>query len=113
MRYWFNGVHWCSCMYPVTPAYIRIEGKEGSHMLKNIKRKLSIFLVAAFAAIVSCVSAFAESAGSASTAVTGAMTTVANDMVATGNAIVPIALTVVGIALVVVFGVKMFKKVAK
>lgn len=41
------------------------------------------------------------------------MTTVANDMIATGNAIIPIALTVVGIALVVVFGVKMFKKVAK
>lgn len=54
-----------------------------------------------------------ESNGTANTAVTTAMQTVANDMIATGNAIVPIALTVVGISLVVIFGVRMFRKIAK
>lgn len=53
------------------------------------------------------------SAGTANTAVVDAMQTVANDMRATGNAIIPIALTVVGISLVVVFGVRMFKRLAK
>lgn len=54
----------------------------------------------------------AEETGTANSAVTGAMQTVANDMIATGNAIIPIALTVVGISLVVIFGVRMFKKIA-
>lgn len=58
---------------------------------------------------------FAEevTSGVANSAVTNAMTTVANDMVATGNAVVPIALTVVGISLVVVYGVRIFRKLAK
>lgn len=54
-----------------------------------------------------------ESSGTANSAVTSAMQTTANDMIATGTAVIPIALTVVGLALVVVFGVRLFKKVAK
>lgn len=54
-----------------------------------------------------------ESSGTANTAVVSAMQTTANDMLATGTSIIPIALTVVGLALVVVFGIRMFKKVAK
>ena len=53
------------------------------------------------------------SSGTANSAVTAAMQTTANDMIATGTAVIPIALTVVGLALVVVFGVRLFKKVAK
>lgn len=59
------------------------------------------------------VTAFAEETGTANAAVVSAMTGVANDMVATGNAVIPVALTVVGIALVVVFGVRMFRRIAK
>lgn len=84
--------------------------------MKEKFKKLSVVLMSMLATMLVCVSAFAESSGgtgTASTAVTGAMQTVANDMIATGNAIIPIALTVVGIALVVVFGVRIFKKVAK
>lgn len=76
-------------------------------------KKLSLVLMSLLAVMICSVAAFAESTGTANTAVTGAMQTVANDMIATGNSIIPIALTVVGIALVVVFGVRMFKKVAK
>lgn len=82
--------------------------------MKEKFRKLSVVIMSMLATMLVCVSAFAETTGgTANSAVTGAMQTVANDMVATGNAIIPIALTVVGIALVVVFGVRMFKKVAK
>lgn len=79
----------------------------------KINKKVMALLVSFALAVMGSLSVFAESAGSASTAVTGAMQTVANDMLATGNAIIPIALTVVGLALVVVFGVRIFKKVAK
>lgn len=41
------------------------------------------------------------------------MSGVANDMVATANAIIPVALTVVGISLVVVFGIRIFRRIAK
>lgn len=86
--------------------------------MKEKFRKLSVVIMSMLATMLVTVSAFAESGGgtgtgTASSAVTGAMQTVANDMVATGNAIIPIALTVVGIAMVVVFGVRIFKKVAK
>lgn len=54
-----------------------------------------------------------EPSGTANSAVVSAMQTTANDMLATGTSIIPIALTVVGLALVVVFGIRMFKKVAK
>lgn len=82
--------------------------------MKEKFKKLSVVLMSLLATMLVCVSAFAESGGgTANSAVTGAMQTVAGDMIATGNAIIPIALTVVGIALVVVFGVRMFKKVAK
>lgn len=77
-------------------------------------KKAIVAMLAVMCSLISCMAVFAESgSGTANSAVTGAMTTVANDMIATGNAIIPIALTVVGIALVVVFGVRMFKKVAK
>lgn len=56
--------------------------------------------------------AFAESVGTANAQVTGAMTTIANDMLATGTAIIPIALTTVGMAMVVIFGIRIFKRVA-
>ena len=66
------------------------------------------------AVIMTTMPVLAESTGgTANTAVSGAMQTVANDMIATGNSVIPIALTVVGLAMVVVFGVRMFKKVAK
>ena len=82
--------------------------------MKNRFKKVSVAILSMLACMLCCVCAFAESTGgTANTAVTGAMQTVAGDMIATGNAIIPIALTVVGIALVVVFGVRMFKKVAK
>lgn len=54
-----------------------------------------------------------DTAGTANNDVVSAMTTVAGDMRATGNAIIPVALTVVGLGLVVVFGVRIFRKVAK
>lgn len=75
--------------------------------------KVALFTALCFA--LSCVSVFAESGsgGTPNNAVVSAMTTVSNDMVATAESIIPVALTVVGIALVVVFGVRIFKKVAK
>ena len=76
-------------------------------------KKLLVAMMAVICSLAMTSLAFASATGTANSAVTGAMETVANDMIATGNAIIPIALTVVGIALVVVFGVKMFKKVAK
>lgn len=79
----------------------------------NKIKKVVFVMLAVMSALISSVAVFAESSGTANSAVTGAMQTVANDMLATGNAIIPIALTVVGISLVVIFGVRMFKKVAK
>lgn len=54
-----------------------------------------------------------ESTGTANSAVVSAMTTVANDMSATATSLIPVALTVVGISLVVVFGIRIFKRIAK
>ena len=82
--------------------------------MRNRFKKVSVVMLSVIACMLCAICAMAESTGgTANTAVTGAMQTVAGDMIATGNAIIPIALTVVGIALVVVFGVRMFKKVAK
>lgn len=53
-----------------------------------------------------------EATGTANQAVVSHMTSVANDMVATGTSIIPVALTVVGLSLVVVYGIKMFKRIA-
>lgn len=76
-------------------------------------KKYKKYLVGVPVALVSSVGVMAtESTGTANAAVTQAMTDVANDMVATGTAIIPIALTVVGLSIVVVFGVRMFRKVA-
>lgn len=79
----------------------------------RISKKVVALFVAFALSIIGAFSVFAESVGTASSAVTSAMTTVANDMLATGNAIIPIALTVVGLAMVVVFGVRIFKRIAK
>lgn len=68
-------------------------------------------LVGTGLALVAPVSVFAESSGTANTAVVTAMTDVANDMTATASSIIPIALGVVGIAIVVVFGIKIFRKI--
>lgn len=76
-----------------------------------MKKKL-LLPGAAVSSFAAPVWVLAQETGTANTAVTNAMQTVANDMVATGNAVIPIALTVVGISLVVIFGVKMFRKVA-
>lgn len=83
--------------------------------LKNVvKDKAKYLLVAAPATCAASVPVLAESgSGTANTQVTSAMQTLANDMIATGNAIIPIALTVVGIAMVVLFGIRIFKSVAK
>lgn len=83
--------------------------------LKKLKKKATVMVATAIATAAAAVPVLAEggSTGSANTAVTNAMQTVAGDMIATGNSIVPIALTVVGISLVVIFGVRMFRKIAK
>lgn len=80
-----------------------------------MKKKLALVPMSVLAGMAPTALVFAEESGggTANTAVTNAMQTVAGDMIATGNAIIPIALTVVGISLVVIFGVRMFKKVAK
>lgn len=70
-------------------------------------------IVAVPVAFATSLPVLASESGTANTAVVSAMTTVANDMVATGNSIIPVALTVVGIGLVVVFGVRIFRKIAK
>lgn len=81
--------------------------------MDKIKKRLVAVSVMLFGILMGSLSVFAESAGTANSAVTTAMQTVANDMIATGNAVIPIALTVVGVALVVVFGIRMFKRIAK
>lgn len=64
-------------------------------------------------ALMSVMPVMAQEGGTANSAVTTAMNTVANDMIATGNSVIPIALTVVGLAMVVVFGVRIFKRIAR
>lgn len=83
------------------------------NFFKTAKGRVMMAMLSVMAVMICSLNAFAESSGSANSAVTSAMTTVANDMVATGNSIIPIALTVVGLAIVVVFGIRMFKKIAK
>lgn len=83
------------------------------NFFKTAKGRIAVAMMSIMAIMVCSLNAFAESAGTANSAVTSAMTTVANDMVATGNSIIPIALGVVGLAIVVVFGIRLFKKIAK
>jgi len=78
-------------------------------MLSKVKYGVAVI----GASVPMTLTAFAEDAGTANTAVVTAMTTVANDMKATATSIIPVALTVVGISLVVVFGVRIFKRIAK
>lgn len=71
------------------------------------------FLVAVPMAVVASVPALAEEAsGTANSAVVTALTGTANDMVATGTSLIPVALTVVGLSMAVVFGIRLFKKIA-
>ena len=79
--------------------------------MKKISKRMFSVLMAVVASLATSVVAFAESSGTANTAVTSAMTTVANDMTATATTIIPIALGVVGISMVVVFGIKIFKRI--
>ena len=82
--------------------------------IRNQKKKITVFFLTALCCIMSvCAAAFADTTGTANSAVTTAMTQVAADMVATINAMIPIALTVVGIILVVMAGIRAFKKLAK
>lgn len=75
-------------------------------MKKSLMVSLPVALMASFPV-------FAEGAtGSANDAVVSALTGTANDMVATGTSLVPAALTVVGLSLAVIFGIKLFKKIA-
>lgn len=74
-------------------------------------RKSSLMIVPV--ALMSTLPVMAQESGTANSAVTSAMTTVANDMIATGNSVIPVALTVVGLAMVVVFGVRIFKRIAR
>lgn len=81
--------------------------------LTSTKGKVITMLMTAMLCIMAALPVFAEgSTGTANSDVTSAFTTVAADMVATGTALIPIALTVVGISLVVVYGIKIFKKIA-
>lgn len=79
--------------------------------MKRLNKKVLVCMMSFVAALCMSISAFAETTGSANTAVTTAMTSVANDMTATATAIIPVALTVVGISMVVVFGIKVFKRI--
>lgn len=85
------------------------------NLVSKMRGKLKYLLVAALTICAMAVPAFAsgETTGTANTQVTSAMQSLAADMIATGNAIIPIALTVVGIAMVVLFGIRIFKSVAK
>lgn len=80
--------------------------------MKKISKRMFAVLMAVVASLATSVVAFAEGAGTANSAVTSAMTSVANDMTATATSLIPIALGVVGIAMVVVFGIKIFKRIA-
>lgn len=75
-------------------------------------RKLRVILFTALFTLAMSAVAFAESTGTANSAVTSAMTSVANDMTSTATSLIPIALGVVGIAMVVIFGIKIFKRIA-
>lgn len=81
--------------------------------MKNLRKKLIGVMMSALLCMAMSVAAFAEGTGSANTAVVSAMTGVANDMTATATSLIPIALGVVGIVLVVVYGIKIFKSIAK
>lgn len=80
--------------------------------MKRISKKFVCLMMCVFASLATSVVAFAESSGTANSAVTSAMTSVANDMTATATSLIPIALGVVGIVLVVIYGIKIFKKIA-
>lgn len=65
------------------------------------------------AALVASMPVLASESGTANSAVVTALTGTANDMVATGTSLIPVALTVVGLSMAVIFGIRLFKKIAK
>ena len=79
-----------------------------------MKKRLGVITLLGSLAVNPALAVFAENTGSgtANQAVVSAMTSLSNDMVATGQSIIPIALTIIGLSAVVIFGVRMFFKVA-
>lgn len=76
-------------------------------------KKRVVYLTGISGAIISSVNAMAsETVGTANDAVVSALTSVSNDMLATANSVIPVALTVIGVSLVVVFGIRIFKRIA-
>lgn len=74
-------------------------------------KKRTIVIGCAVASALPAVSAFAESGGTANSAVTTAVSDIADDMMATGAAIIPVALGVIGLTIVVRYGIKVFRSV--
>lgn len=81
-------------------------------MRNLLKRGKALLLMAVSAVTAVAAGVCASAEASANEAVVTAMTKTANDMVATGTAIVPVALGVIGLSLVVIFGIRMFKRIA-
>lgn len=95
---WPHGVKW---------DYLR---KEDMNMKKKvIVTSLPVALMASIPALAS----EPGTSGTANSAVVTALTGTANDMVATGTSLIPVALTVVGLSMAVIFGIRLFKKIAK
>lgn len=80
--------------------------------MKSISKKLVAVMTSVLLCLAMSVVALADQTGTANTAVVSAMTGVANDMTATATSLIPVALGVVGIVLVVVYGIKIFKRIA-
>lgn len=71
-----------------------------------------IFVSIPLAALASVPVLAEGGSGTANSAVVTALSGTANDMVATGMSLIPVAITVVGLSLAVIFGIKLFKKIA-
>lgn len=80
--------------------------------MKNLSKSVKVLFMSAIMTLCLSMAAFAESSGTASTATVTAMTSLANDMKATATSLIPIALGVVGLSMVVVFGIRIFKRIA-
>ena len=79
--------------------------------MKNLSKSVKVLFMSAIMTLCLSMAAFAEST-TASSATVSAMTTLANDMKATATSLIPIALGVVGLSMVVVFGIRIFKRIA-
>lgn len=74
-------------------------------------KKLRIMLVAALAALVLTVGAFADNSGIVST-VGSALSTVQTDAMTMISTVLPYALAIVGAVLVITVGIRVFKKIS-